>query len=317
MAPILAIVLPVFGLIGLGWLSARVGYISRDGGRMLAQFAFKIAMPALLFRTTLTMAPWQGDPVLLAAAYFSFLAVIWLAASIATSVVLGRSAEDAPAIAMGACFGNTVMLGIPVAVSTFGDAGAVPAALLITIETPLLWLVATTHMEFARARKGAFDIRMLGNLAAGVALNPIVLPLLLGTAGRMAGLALPPVLDKMLTLVAQAAVPSALVALGTTMLAFEGSNDRVAVPLMIGLKMVAFPPLVFLAATWLALPGPWIGVATLLAAMPVGANAYLFAARYDRAVGPVSVAVASSTALAVVTVTAVLYLLRTGGVAPL
>jgi len=56
--------------------------------------------------------------------------------------------------------------------------------------------------------------------------------------------------------------------------------------------------------------GAGLAVATVLAAMPVGANAYLFASRYDRAVGSTSAAVAASTAFAVVTVSVTLYLLR-------
>jgi len=51
-------------------------------------------------------------------------------------------------------------------------------------------------------------------------------------------------------------------------------------------------------------------VATLVAAMPVGANAFLFAAKYDRAVGSVSAAIAVSTVVAVGWSSVVLYFMR-------
>ncbi|MFZ4808852.1 MAG: AEC family transporter [Hyphomicrobiaceae bacterium] len=312
MAAILEIVLPVFSLILLGWSAARFQYLSPGAGHVLAQFAFKVAMPALLFRTTLNLAPWNADPVLLAVAYFGAMLVIWTIASLATRFVLGRPAEDTAAIAMGVCFGNTVMLGIPVALTAFGEAAAVPVALIITIDSPLLWLLATLQMELFRRREGGLRLDTIAGVARDVVFNPIVLPLILGTVGRQFGLALPPIADKLLALLAQAAVPTALVALGTTLVSFEIKGQRPTIGLILVLKLLAFPGLVVLATTALQLPPVWIAVATLLAAMPVGANAFLFASRYERGVGSVSAAVAVSTGLAVLSVSVVLFLLRGG-----
>ncbi|WP_439364622.1 hypothetical protein ACNJYD_34250 [Bradyrhizobium sp. DASA03005] len=46
---------------------------------------------------------------------------------------------------------------------------------------------------------------------------------------------------------------------------------------------------------------PAAGVSVLFAAMPIGANAYIFAVQYQRLVNPVSGAVALGTLLAAVT----------------
>jgi len=312
MLAILEIVVPVFSLILLGWAAARFGYLSEGTGKILAQFAFKVAMPALLFRATLNTGPWNGDPILLAVVYFGLLLSVWVAASLAARFLLRRPTADSPAIAMAACFGNTVMLGIPVALSAFGEAAAVPVALIITIDTPLLWLVATIQMELIRAREqgSTFQLTALAGVTRDVFLNPIVLPLILGTIGREAGLVLPSIADKLLSLLQQAAVPTALVALGTSLVSFQLKGQRATISVILLLKMLVFPALVFFGTRGLDLPPVWIAVATVLAAMPVGANAYLFASRYDRAVGSTSAAVAASTAFAVVTVSVTLYLLR-------
>lgn len=311
MFAILEIVLPVFSLILLGWAAVRFGYLGPGTGPVLAQFAFKVAMPALLFRATLNLGPWNGDPLMLAVAYFGALLLIWLATSLVSTLLLRRPAEDSAPIAMGACFGNTVMLGIPVALTAFGDAAAVPIALIITIDSPLLWLVATLQMEAIKARGRGLELGVIAGVGRDVILNPIVLPLLLGTAGRQVGLVLPPIMDQFLALIAKAAVPTALVALGTSLVTFELKGQRGTISAILLLKMAAFPVLVFGATSALDLPPVWISVATLLAAMPVGANAYLFANRYERAVGSISAAVAVSTALAVMTVSVTLYLLQT------
>ena len=57
----------------------------------------------------------------------------------------------------------------------------------------------------------------------------------------------------------------------------------------------------------------WAGALAVFTSMPVGANAFVFAARYERAVGSVSAAVAISTLLAVLTVTAMLAVLQALG----
>src|SRR5829696_4669585 len=91
---------------------AGSGYLTSGADRFLAEFGFKIAMPALLFRATSTFAPLPTSPVPLLSAYFLASASVWVVVNVLTRHVLGRPTEDAPPIAMACCFGNTVMLGI-------------------------------------------------------------------------------------------------------------------------------------------------------------------------------------------------------------
>ena len=67
------------------------------------------------------------------------------------------------------------------------------------------------------------------------------------------------------------------------------------------LKLLATPAAAFVLAKLLGLPPVAAGVIVLFAAMLTGANAYIFAAQYQRLVNPVSGAVALGTLLAAVT----------------
>jgi malonate transporter len=76
------------------------------------------------------------------------------------------------------------------------------------------------------------------------------------------------------------------------------------------IKLVVMP----LVAWWLAtavfdLPRVEAGIAILFAALPAGANAYLFAERQGHGEAAVSGAIAAGTALSIVTLTVVLALL--------
>jgi hypothetical protein len=311
MSAILVIVAPVFVILFLGWSAARFSYLADGTARLLAQFAFKIAMPALLFRAMLTVRELPGNPWALVGLYLTTVSLLWLLATLATRALLHRPAADGAAIAMGATFSNSVMLGIPLALSAFGPDAAVPIALLITLDTPVLWIMATLHVEWATRSSGGPPLAVLGGLARDLATNPIILPILLGTAWRLLELPMPILADRILALLAEAALPSALFALGMSLAGYRLSGEARTLATISVLKLLAMPAIVWvLAAHVFELPAVWRETALLFAALPVGANAYLFAERYQRAVGSVSAAIALSTLVAVLTVPALLYLLR-------
>jgi predicted permease len=311
MLDVLAIVTPVFALIGFGFLAAKWSFLPEGAGAALSQFAFKIAMPALLFRAMLDSGAMAASPWRLLFAYFAATALVWIVASLIAAFVLRRPSEDHAALAMGSAFGNTVMLGVPIAVTAFGPEATAPMALLIAVETPLLWIIATLHMEAAR-RGRAMSVSALGGVLRDLAGNTIVLSLLLGLAGRALGLTLPAVPDRILALLGQAAVPTALFALGMAMAGFRLAGEGRALTLMAGLKLALFPAIAYVSAAHIfALPPLWTAIVVLMSAMPIGANAFLFAARYDRSASTVSAAIAVSTLIAVVTVSALLIMLKT------
>ncbi len=313
MFAIINIVVPVFGVLGLGFAAARANYLSDGSGRAIAEFAFKVAMPALLFKAMLAIGPLPGSPWKLAASYVATIVIVWTIATVATRLLLGRPAIDAPSIAMGATFGNTVMLGIPLAMTAFGSEAAAPIVLLVSIDTPLLWIIATLHIEFVRRNKGAStnaSLNALRQVLLDLIRNPIVVPLILGTLWRFTGLGITPMLDRLLDVLAGAAVPAALFSLGLSLSAYDIKGQTATLSLIVILKLVVYPIIALALATAVFdLPPLWTSILLLFAAMPVGANAFLFATRYERAVNSVSASIAVSTAIAVVTIAIILYVL--------
>ena len=315
MLAIINIVVPVFGILAFGFAAARTKYMSDGAGRLIAEFAFKVAMPSLLFRAMLNIGPLPGSPWKLAASYLTTILVVWLLTTLATLLILRRPALDAPSIAMGATFGNTVMLGIPLTLTAFGPEAAAPIALLVSIDTPLLWIIATLHIELVRRGTsrdgGASPLLALGKVFAGLIRNPIVVPLILGTLWRFTGLGIPGMLDRLLEFLAGAAVPTALFSLGLSLAGYKISGQIPTLSLIVAMKLVVYPAIALAIATWIfELPPVWTSILLLFAAMPVGANAFLFAMQYERAVNSVSAAIAVSTAIAVFSVAVILYVLK-------
>lgn len=311
MYDVVLIVAPVFGLILVGYALARTGILSESAGSGLAEFVFTAAVPALLFRMMVTAEAAEGaSPFALWGAYYFAAAAVWITASFATAFILRRPVRDGASISMGATFGNIVMLGIPLAIDRFGAEAATPIAIIVSISSPLMWFVATLQIEMATEREAVTWGAQIKGLFVSLAKNPLIIGLVAGLVWRWTGLGLHPIPDKMISLLGQAAIPGSLVALGLSLTGFRLQGQVPTVLLICALSLVLFPALVWVLAFHVfALPPVWAGVAVLFSACPPGANAFLFASRYEAAQGSVSAAVALGTVLSIVSVTAILVLL--------
>lgn len=302
---VVAIVFPIFALVAIGYIGARSRYFSPEAQRGLTEFSASVAIPALLFRTIATSAAPSVSPTRIWMAYFGAVAVVWVAATLMTRYVLRRPAEDAASIAMTSAYGNTVMLGVPLCLSLYGEAAAAPMAAVIALTSPIYWTIATLHHQAAGATRASGIGRLLLSVASDLMRNPLILAILSGSLFRMTGLALPDVIDRTLQLLGQAGSPTALVALGTTLVGFAIKGQGPTLATVLVLKLMLMPLVAAGLIWWLALPPVPAGVVLIFAAAPAGANAYLFAVKSGRAVNSASGAVALGTILAVVTISAV------------
>jgi malonate transporter and related proteins len=126
-------------------------------------------------------------------------------------------------------------------------------------------------------------------------------------------LGLNPIPDKMLSMLADASVPTALFALGVSLAAYSLKGAWDGMFTLIGLKMILMPLLVFILSDYVFHLQPlWAKIAVMFAAMPTGANAFLFAQRNDEAVPAVSGAIAAGTAFAAISASVLLYLMDLG-----
>ncbi len=310
MTAVLSTVVPVFALIGIGFLAGRSRYLSDAAIKGLPEFVFRIAMPVMLFRTIGTSQVPEAPAASILAMFFGAVGVVWIAMALWTRLILRRGQGDASALCMASAFANSVMMGLPIALSHFGPTAAPIVALVIMCDTAAMWFAATVHLA---STEGAGDdgiATVIATLAWRLATNPIILGCAAGLVWRITGVTMPPLADRVVTMLAQAAVPGALVALGLALNSYGLAGQVGAVSAITFLKMLVMPTAAWLLGTYvLGLPKLEVGVITTLAAMPVGANAYLFAAAYDRQPAAVSGAIAATTPIALITVSALLILI--------
>ena len=302
------IVAPVFALIAAGYVAVLLRFVSETANKGISEFAFSIAIPALLFRTIVVSEFPEVSAIKVWSAYYGALALTWIAALL-MSALLGQEREDGPAFAIGSVYGNIVMLGIPLTLSALGSQAAGPIALIVSVNTPLLWLCGTLQMEWVDRKQPGSPVSLLLPIILDLARNPIMIALGLGLLWRLTGLGLHPVVDRTIELLAQAGSPTALIALGINLFRFEIKGAKLGIVVICALKLLVMPALAWTFAWFLQLPPLVAAVIVLLAAMPTGANAYIFAVQYQRLVNPVSGAVALGTMLAAATLPLMVVLL--------
>lgn len=309
---IVLIVAPVFALIAAGYASVLFRFVSEGAHKGISEFAFSIAIPALLFRTIVVSEFPDVSPWRMWGAYYGALALTWIAALLISAVLRERreDREESVVFAIGSVYGNIVMLGIPLVLSALGNEAAGPMSLILSVNTPLLWLCGILQMELVSRKRTGSPLAVIRPVLADLARNPLMLAIGFGVIWRFTGLGLNPVVDKTVELLAQAGSPAALIALGITLFRFEVKGEMLSVVVISALKLVAMPAVAFVLAKLLNLPPIVTGVVVLFAAMPTGANAYIFAAQYQRLVNPVSGAVALGTLLAAVTLPVVVMVVR-------
>ena len=307
--PVAAALVPVVLLIALGVLAARLGWIGAGASRDLSNLVFFLLLPALLFRSmaAVDIAHLSLAPVLpfFAAAGLIFVGMLLVRGLTPLAAVLG----------MSAIYGNVVMIGIPLTALLYGPAGSAVLFTLISVHALILLTTATVVIELVVARDAASGAarRPIGATVLKAVVNalwhPVPLPIIAGLLFGQTGLAIPSALDATMKLLAQAFGPVALLLVGVTLAhTAVGSQLRGALALAT-CKNLLMPLAVLLFGHWLGVAPLPLSVMVTAAAMPSGANVFLFAQRYQVAQALSTATVAVSTVLALGTVSAVLALL--------
>lgn len=280
--PVFVSLTPVFLLIAVGFAAGRREWIRADAVRDLSNLVFLLLIPALLFRTMSNVHVEQLDLRPLAAYFLAALAL--LAASMVwrgfncRSVVLG----------LAGVFSNMVMIGITLIGLAYGQAGVVTLLTLVSVHALILLTVGSIVLELAAARAARASGGEAPHVLAtawsafkGSLIHPIPLPILSGLLFAQSGWTLPGVVDKPLQLLGNAFGPLSLVLVGVSLARTPMAGHwRPALVVTLS-KNLVLPLLVGLSAWAFGITGLPLTVMVVAAGLPIGANVFLFAQRYN------------------------------------
>lgn len=302
---VFARVAPFFLLIAVGALAGRLGWLDARRGGWLSAYTFWIGFPALLLRWLGDAPPPGRDEVTSLVGYGAVMGATLVAVwGLGRRLNLPRpAAAGAP---MAAVVGNTAFLGAPLAAAVLGEGVRPLAAAVVAVDFILLMGVAVAILQTGAPSVG------LGAALRRVLANPTVLGAVGGLAIAAFGLRLPGPADQGLTLLAASASPVALLALGG-LIGREGvrihSDERVALGLVLSIKLALAPLLVWFMLTWLGVDPIARATVTLLAACPTAVNVFIQTRALDVFARGAAQAVIAGTILSLLSLTVLAHFL--------
>ncbi len=316
----LGLTFPFFALVLLGWLAARLGWLPHNAVPGLNGFVLFFALPCMLFRWAAQtpvdqilnpqiLGVWLTSAVLMVglALASGFAIAFSLAKRARRSGGSGWDWNNASFGALVAAFPNSGFIGMPLLVSLLGPRAAGPTLVALCVD-----MVVTSSLCIALSRLGgaqptvsqaqeAVGVSTLGSITSpqqaatkalrGVLSNPLPWAIAAGCALATEGLALPRTLMQPMTMLADAASPTALFTVGALLAQKKTSSDgphgphgghwgHWDIPAVVGLKLVVHPGLVFVLCAAAGLSAFTQISLTLLAALPSASNVTLLAERY-------------------------------------
>ena len=311
MATILTITMPIYLLIGLGFLSVRTGYFAGSDVRAIGTFVVRFALPALIFLAVGTAAPSETLHWGLFAAYLSASLALFGACMLLGRLVFKARWSMLGVVGLGMVGSNSAFVGFPLLSILYPDLAVTVFATVMLLENVILIPLA---LAVADAGEHSDSTPLQGFLKGlkGLIKNPLVLSILIALAYSMSGLTLPDPILRPIEMLRPIASPIALFAVGGTVAAatLASARDMAAPMIAILIGKLVLHPLFFLAATLLlpALP-EGIRLAGLVnAACPMLSIFPLIAMAYGREL-LASTALMVTTGASFVTISALLWII--------
>ncbi len=301
MQALLDVILPVFLVIGFGYVAAWRGLISESGVDGLMSFTQTFAIPCLLFRAIWTLDLGQNfDPLLLISFYTGSASGFTLGLLVAR-YIFKRDWEDSVAIGFCCLFANSLMLGIPITERAYGADKLAANYAIIAMHSPFCYGIGITAMEIARARgtsPGKLPLKVLRAMFR----NALVIGIALGLVFNLTGMALPAPVEGALDMMVRTAIPVALFGMGGVLYRYRPEGDLRVIAFVCAISLILHPTITWSMGKTLGLPRDAFRSAVITAAMAPGINAYVFANMYGRARRVAASSVLIATALSLLTV---------------
>lgn len=291
---ILSIILPVLLLVAAGYALRRSGAMPEEWLHPLHGFVYHVALPALVIASFWGI-PWQtpGLMKLVGAGMLAFVAFAVLVGVLLALTPMNRRTKAS--VFLAAVVGNSIYMGFPIADGAFGGEHAVVVA-LGTLFLVVGILVAIAGIElFWKPEETRAYIKSLVK-------NPLAAALVVGAAAGLSGWGEGGVVHRTISMLGATASPIALIALGAFLKGRFVRDAAWHASLATALRLLIAPVVAFIGIALIGSRFQDLGVATLLAAMPVAVTTMSVADELDLEQSVVASSIVMSTILAVITI---------------
>ena len=298
---ILEVTVPVFLIIGFGYAVVWRRLLSAGQTDGLMSFAQGIAIPCLLFRAVSQMDLESGFNILMLVSFYTGCLFVFVVGILGARFLFGRPWEDSVVIGFACLFSNSVLLGLAIVSRAFDEAALESCVVIVSFHAPFCYLLGISTMEIVRNRNANL-LRTSLTTAGTIIKNPIMIGIFLGMAFNLLDIVIPSLAAEALDMLARAALPAALFALGGVLVQYKPEGEFRVIAWIGLLGLVVHPAVTWsLSNVFFELDASLVQGAVITAAMAPGVNAYIFSNMYGRAKRVVASSVLLGTAFSIAT----------------
>ena len=309
MLDVLNVTAPVFALVLCGYVAAARSMLPAGAIDGINAFVYWFALPAMLFRVAgLRPIAELFEPRLAAgiaaAGLVSFGLAYWIARR---GVLIGRARplSESSSFALGASHGNVGYLGLAL-LGQIGEHLLPTVTVAIITDNIVLIAVTIAILEMQRGRQTSV-LASMGTAARSVLISPLLGSILAGLIFSTAGFTLPQAVDTFTRMLAGAAGPCALFAIGAALGDKPFRFDR-EIGVLVAIKLIVTPVVAALMMLVILPLDPVVAAAGIVcAALPAATNTFIIAQRYGQPTAAISAAILGGTMIAVITVSTIIW----------
>lgn len=265
------IMLPLFLLLGLGWLLRRVGLMKEEIIPALNKLIFKLLLPVLLFNNMRDL----DTSTAASPAFLGFVAAT-IAAVFILSYVLTPRFEKNPrksGVMVQALFrSNYAILGIPLLEAMFGQPGVMAATLALPVVVPMNNSLAVVALASCTGRK-----TNPWQLVKNILTNPLIVGTVLGAAFLLMKIPMPAAVDDVCRQLGRITSPLSLLVLGAS-LRWQGvADNRRQLTWLIILRQALIPAVMFALSILCGFTHELLGVMIIIFGAPCAVSCFAMA----------------------------------------
>lgn len=286
---LLSILVPICAVVGLGFISARSGFIRPELISAMSQFVMKIALPAFLLQALASknlQDIWNPQYFL---GYAGGSLLLFALSFLICKYAFKANLTESSVLSMGGSMSNTGFIGTAILTLLIGSHAAVYLSLTLIIENLLIVTLMMLIAERGTQQQAQSQSKILQQTLKRICQNPVILSIVAGMGCVIFNIQLPALLSKILVLLGQTASPLALFVIGGSLVAMQLSSIGVLSWVLTGLKVIVMPLVVFAVLYMLDADSEMLFVGTLLAALPMPIAFGIFGQHYglqDKALPP-------------------------------
>ncbi|MEM2147796.1 MAG: AEC family transporter [Candidatus Bathyarchaeia archaeon] len=270
-------VIPIFLLIGLGFISKKTGILKTGDERVLSAYVYYFALPALFFINLAEVTFTEENIKFVVAGITPILIVI--AVYLTLYATLRFSRDTLYLLILSTVFGSLAFFGIPFVMFAFPDEGEPLATLAASSISIISVATSIVVLELYRL-ENASPLKGLKTVGKKLSRNPLIISILLGFLASLLDLNIPDYISIPLHMLGGTTATVAVFMLGAFFYGRHYANLKRAFQLSL-LRMLLLPLIGLAIAAYFNLPPISTATLVIMHSVPVAVSMIVLSERYN------------------------------------